>query len=203
MSEQEIYKRFMEWLKQTWYGLPEAAELDPLIKSTCTPEEAALLTGFPYKGGYLEDLAALKKIPAEKLGQQLDELASKGLLFRTVKSDRVRYSLNDLFFMDYRAAFWSGRMDERSKEIAPWANEYYYHGLFEPWNHTGTKVLRALPIQRTIEDPREILPYEEVVKVLDQHDYFTVSICPCRHRHNLDPKYDDFLRDRGIASCFW
>ena len=23
MSEQEIYRSFMDWLKQTWYGLPE------------------------------------------------------------------------------------------------------------------------------------------------------------------------------------
>jgi hypothetical protein len=29
MSEQEIYSSFMEWLKQTWYGLPEADELVP------------------------------------------------------------------------------------------------------------------------------------------------------------------------------
>jgi ferredoxin len=191
MSEQEIYDGLINWLKQGWYAMPETEEFMHLIKATFTPEEAALLTGFPYQGNYLDDLAALKKMPVEELGQQLDELARKGFLFRTVKEGRVRYSLNDLFFMDYRAAFWGGGTDERSREIAPRANAYYYHGLFEPWNHTRTKVLRALPVQGTIEDPREILPYEEVVKVLDQHDYFTVSICPCRHRHNLDSNYED------------
>ena len=143
MSELEIYDGLLNWLKQGWYAMTESEELMPLMKATFTPDEAALLTDFPYKGNYLEDLAALKKMPVEKLGQQLDELARKGLLFRTVREGRVRYSLNDLFFMDYRAAFWGGGKDERSKEIAPRANEYYYHGLFEPWNHTRTKVLRA------------------------------------------------------------
>jgi len=191
MSEQEIYQGFIDWLKQTWYGLPEADDLVPLIQATCTPDEAALLTDFPFKGSYLEDLAEMKKTPVEELGQQLDELARKGVLFRTVKGGRARYSLNDAIFMDYRAAFWGGGTDERSKAIAPWANEYYYHGFYDPWKHTQEKPLRALPIQTTIEDTREVLHYEEVIKVLDQHDYFTVSVCPCRHRKNLDPKYDD------------
>jgi hypothetical protein len=191
MSGNNAYEGLMNWLKQGWYGLPKPEIAMPLIKATCTQEEAELLTRFPYKGTYLDDLAALKQMPVEELGRRLDEMTRKGLLFRTVKDGRTRFSLNDLFFMDYRAAFWGGGTDERIKEIAPRANDYYYGGLFEPWNHTRTKVLRTLPIQRTIKDSREILPYEEVVKVLDQHDYFTVSICPCRHRHNLDPKYDD------------
>ena len=100
MSEQEIYDGLLNWLKQGWYAMTESEELMPLIKATFTPEEAALLTDFPYKGNYLEDLAALKKMPVEELGQQLDELARKGLLFKIVREGRVRYSLNDLFFIE-------------------------------------------------------------------------------------------------------
>ena len=42
MTDQEIYERFMEWLKQTWWGLPEADELVPLVMATYTPDEASL-----------------------------------------------------------------------------------------------------------------------------------------------------------------
>jgi NAD-dependent dihydropyrimidine dehydrogenase PreA subunit len=191
MSEKEIYQAFIDWLRQTWYGLPEADELMPLIQTTCTPDEASLLTGMPFSGKYLEELAEMKQMPPDQLREQMDELAGKGLAFRTVKGDRIRYSLNDGLFMTYRAGFWAGNTDERSKAMAPWANQYYYHGFYDQWNHAGTKLLRALPIERTIKDTREILPYEEVAKVLDQHDYFTVSVCPCKHRKNLDPEFDD------------
>ena len=37
MSEEEIYERLRDWLKQTWYDLPQADELAPLIKATYTP----------------------------------------------------------------------------------------------------------------------------------------------------------------------
>jgi len=187
MSEQEIYERFIDRLKQTWWGLPEADELMPLIKATCSPEEASLLTGMPPSAANLEDLAEMKQMDPVELGQQLDGLARRGLLFRTIRGDMVRYRLNDSFFIHYRSAFWSGATDERTKTIAPLVNQYYYHGGFEQYDLTHLKSLRVLPIQQTVEDTPNILPYEEVVKVLDSVDYFTVSICPCRHRKNIDP----------------
>jgi len=54
MPEQEIYQRFMDWLKQTWWGLPESDYLLPLIMSQYTPEEAYLLTDMPFSGTNLE-----------------------------------------------------------------------------------------------------------------------------------------------------
>jgi len=191
MSDQEIYERFMDWLKQTWWGLPEADELKALIMATYTPEEASLLTGMPFSGRNLEELAEMKGMDPVELGKQMDALAKKGIVFRTVKGDTVRYSLNDSMFVDYRSTFWPGRTDERSKSMAPLVNQYYYHGGWDQMDSTHVKGLRALPIHETIEDTRQILPYEEVVKVLDQHDYFTVSTCPCRHRKNLDPDSPD------------
>lgn len=191
MSEEKIYEQLRDWLKQTWNDLPEAEELLPLIQATYTPQEALLLTGMPFKGMNLEDLAEMKQTDPESMRMQMDAMAEKGQVFRTVRGENIRYSLNDAFFVDYRGAFWPGRTDERVKAIAPLANRYYYHGLWDQWKNTRHKGLRALPIQGTIKDTREILPYEEVVKVLDQHDYFTVSTCPCRHRKNLDPDYPD------------
>jgi NAD-dependent dihydropyrimidine dehydrogenase PreA subunit len=191
VREEEIYERFMEWLKKTWYGLPEANELVPLIKATYTPQEASLLTGMPFSGRNLEELAKMKQMDSSELRERLDAMAKNGLVFRTVRGDTVRYSLNDAIFVEYRSVFWPGRTDERSKAIAPLANQYYYHGGWDQWKDTHVKALRVLPIQRTIEDTREILPYEEVVKVLDQQDYFTVSICPCKHRKNIDSDSSD------------
>ena len=189
MSDQEIYQRFIDWLKQSWWGLPEADELRPLIIATYTPEEASLLTGIPFSGRDLQELAEMKQMDPIELNHWLEELARKGLVFRIVSGDTVRYSLNDALFVYFRSSFWAGHTDERSKAIAPLVNQYYYHSFWDQYAHTHLKGLRVLPIQEVIEDSRQILPYEEVVKVLDSQDYFTVSICPCRHRKNIDPDF--------------
>ncbi len=187
MSEQEVYLRFINWLKQTWRGLPEADELMPLMMTSYTPEEASLLTGMPFSGRNLEELAEMKQMDPAELSNQLDALARKGIVFRTVRGDTVHYSLNDSFFTFMRSSFWAGGKDERTKAMAPLVNQYFYHGFFDQYADTHIKGLRVLPIQEVIEDTRQILPYEEVVKVLDSKDYFAVSICSCRHRKNIDP----------------
>ncbi len=188
-SELKSYTHFMDWLRQSWSGLPESDYLLPMIMATYTLEEASLLTGIPFSGRNIDELAEIKQMDATELRQKLDALARKGMVFRTVKGDTVRYSLNDIHFATYRGSFWPGRADERTKAIAPLANQYFYHGGWDQYAHTHVKGLRALPIQGTIEDTREILPYEDVIKVLDKVDYFTVSVCPCRHRKNIDPDF--------------
>jgi formate hydrogenlyase subunit 6/NADH:ubiquinone oxidoreductase subunit I len=190
MSEQEIYQRLIDWLNQRGWKLPEADELMPLVMAQYTPEEASLLIGMPFSGRNLEELAEMKQMDPAELRPRLDAMAKKGLVFRTVRGDTVRYSLNDYFFV-WRTWGWSGHTDEVAKTIAPLINRYYYHGFFDQYADTNHKGLRVLPIGEAIEDTRQILPYEEVAKVLDSQDYFTVSTCGCKHRKNLDPDTPD------------
>ena len=186
MPEVAIYRNFIDWLGKTWWGLPESDQLLPLIKARYTPQEAEFLTGFPFSGRSLEELADLKSMAADQLGLYLDDLVQKGLLFRRQRDNTVRYSLNDSYFVFFRSAFWPGRDDEVSRKMAPHVNKYYFDGSYDQYVTAHAKGLRALPINKTIEDTRKILPYEDVVKVLDNFEYFSVSACPCRHRKNLD-----------------
>lgn len=190
MSEkEEVYRQFIDWLKRTWWDLPEREELMPMISAHYSPEEAQILNGMPFSNKSLEELAEMKQIEPAKLKEFLDALAKKGAVFRTVTSDSTRYRLNDSFFVFLRAAFWPENLDTATRAMAPFVNKYFLNGWFDQFNLTHLRGLRTLPILETIEDKREILPYEEVVKVLDAREYFSVSMCPCRQRHNLDPTF--------------
>jgi ferredoxin len=186
MSQQEIYEKFIQWLGKTWWELPESDQLMPMIEARYTVEEAEFLTGMPFKGSTLEELAEAKRRDPGELRPWLDEMAHKGIIFRSQRPDSVRYSLNDSFFVFLRSAFWPGKDDEDSHRIAPHTNRYFFDGFYDQYATAHAKGLRALPINQTIEDTRQILPYEDVVRVLDKFEYFTVSTCPCRHRKNLD-----------------
>ena len=191
VDEKDIYRQFIDWLNQTWWGLPPAGELLPLIQTCYTPEEAELLTGMPFSGRSLEELAAAKGMEPSALAPRMDRLAQKGFVFRTAPRNGVRYSLNDSFFVFLRSLFWPGKKDEKSRGLAPLVNQYYYHGFFDQYAGVQTRGLRTVPIGKTVEDPRQVLPYEDVARFLDEQKYFTVSICPCRHRKNLDPDSPD------------
>ncbi len=191
MKEQEIYRKLIEWLKTGWWDLPEADELMPLIKARYTVEDAELLTGMPFKGQSVEDLAEMKGTDPEKLGPRLEELAKKSVIFQTRRGDSIRYSLNDSFFVFYRSSFWRGDRDASTVKMASLVNKYFYNGFIDDYKPVDSKMLRAIPINKTIEDTRKLLPYEYVVKLIEDVDYLCVSTCACRHRKNIDSDYPE------------
>ncbi len=201
-KEVEVYEKFIEWLGRTWWGLPASDQLMPLIQARYSVKEAEFLTGIPHSAATLEELSQLKEIEPAALEPQLDELAKKGILYKSRRGDSVRYRLNDSYFVFFRSTFWPGQSDELSRKTAPLVNTYYLDGYYEQYAPIHAKGLRTLPINMTIKDTRQILPYEDVVKVLDNFEYFTVSACPCRHRKNLDPDSPECKQPTGNCLHF-
>jgi len=206
MSEESIYRDFIDWLGSTWWGLPESDELMPLIKARYAVEEAQFLTGMPFwgpsRGKTLEELAKVKQMDAAELGPLLDALAGKGVVYRGGQGKSIRYGLNDSFFTLLRSSFWPGGTDEISKTAAPLVNRYFYDGFFDQYADAHTKGLRTLPVEGTIDDTRQFLPYEDVVKVLESQEHFCVATCPCRHRKKLDPDSPDCRHPTEVCLHF-
>ncbi len=184
---EEVYRRFIDWFSKSWFGLPESEHLLPSVAALYTPGEAELLTGLPPASQELSELSQAKGIAESELALRLDRLARKGLVFRTQKDGVVKYRPNDAFFVFMRGAFWAGRPYGPSAVSAEPINRYFYDGFMDQFAHAHLKGLRTLPIQKTIKDPRRIMPYDEAAALIDTLDCFTVSICPCRQRKNLDP----------------
>jgi NAD-dependent dihydropyrimidine dehydrogenase PreA subunit len=190
MSDDAIYRRFIDWFKNTW-PLPETDELLPLVRARYSPEDAALLTDMPLRPASVEELAELKQADPRELATRLDALAKQGVVYRRVQEGGVLYRPSDAFFTFLRSSYWAGQDNETTRAIAPLTNRYFYNGFFANWADSHLQGLRALPVEETIEDTRQVLPYEDVVKVIDSLDYYTVSFCPCKQRKNLDPDSPD------------
>lgn len=170
-----------------------------MMKAGYTPKEAELLTGLPFVESSLEELAELKNMEPEELAPVLDDLSQKGLFFRMKRGSAFTYRLVDARFVFLRSFWWSGGDDRQTRTVAPHVNRYYLDGFGDNWKGLHTKGLRVMPIRGTIEDPREILPYEDVVRVLDNEDLFAVATCACRHRKRLDP--DQAPCDHETENC--
>ncbi|MBW2063184.1 MAG: 4Fe-4S binding protein [Deltaproteobacteria bacterium] len=191
MSDQEIYKKFIEWLGNTWWELTESEHLMPTVTSYITPEDAAFLTGMPFSGKSLEEMAAIKEMDPAELAPRLKELAQKGLIYESIRGDSTRYRLSDSFFLFLRTIYWSGKTSETIDATTPHLNKYFMDGWFDQYADTHAKGLRTIPVEKTVEDTRQVLPFEDIVKVIEDREYYTVSACPCRMRHNIDPNTKD------------
>ena len=192
LSPQELatYTALIDWLKQSWYGVPRSEHLLQYVSARYTPKEAALLTGLPFSPRPLSELAELKQLDRDTLRSQLDALAVKGLVYKRVRNGQEYYHLNDIFF-GYRSFGWPGAGDEYAAKSGAALHRYLEGGLMSPFATVREKGLRVIPLNTTIEDTRGVLPYEEISKILDKVEYFTVSHCPCRHANNMDPASAD------------
>ncbi len=101
-----------------------------------------------------------------------------------------------------RAIFWPGEENETAESTAPHVNKYFLDGWFDQWADVHISGLRSLPIGETIEGAHEVLPFEDVSKVVDSFEYYSVSQCPCKTRHNMDPGYQDSSKPTEVCLHF-
>jgi len=187
----DAYKQFIEHMNSWIYGFPDSKYLLPMLKMRITPEEAELLSKIPFLPHTIEQLSNRLELPQDQLMEELNKFARKGIAFRAVGRTAIRYSLRDSLFMFYRMPGWKGEEKEWDNKLAPLLNNYYTEAYGEVFLGHPTKGLRTVPINKTIENNTKIMPYEEIVKIIENFEYYTVATCACRQRRRLDPKYED------------
>jgi len=191
MTDQEIYQKFIEYMNNPVFEFTESEHKMPMITSYITPEEAEFLTGFPMSNTSLYEIADLKDMDPGELSEKIKALCRKGLIYEAIQGDSVQYRLWFAAEMFIRTSYWSGRDEEPKKSTAPHFNKYYMDGWYDQMKPRSHPTLRALPINETVEAGTERLPYEDVLKIVESFEYYTVSHCSCRERHRLDPDYPE------------
>jgi Na+-translocating ferredoxin:NAD+ oxidoreductase subunit B len=187
MSDDEIYFRLTDWLNRHWWKLPKTGHLLPSLKEFFTVEEAELLTGFPFMPTELGKLAQVKKLEPYGLAERLEVLVKKGVLWKTRKGESLFYHLHDAFFIFFRGSFYSQNPGEATRGLARPLNKYFYEGVMKQLAPARNKPLRTVPIQKTVEDPRKVIPHDDVLQLIESQDFFALSNCACRQRKKLDP----------------
>jgi Pyruvate/2-oxoacid:ferredoxin oxidoreductase delta subunit len=187
MPINNAYSRLIEHLGSRVLDMPDSEARSRLVEARLTPEEAEFLSTFPFRPQPIEQLAERFNISVDELRPKLDSLAERGILFWRQEGESVEYALSDPWFIFYRSPYWAGTKDEKTKKIAKQANRYYHSGMGHEFGAHPTMTLRAIPIDRTIHDTRQILPYENITEFVQGEDYICVGHCPCRQMKNIDP----------------
>ncbi len=188
MSEDKAYQALLAHIRHWIFGMPDSLELMPLLRLLLTEDEASFLARFPHRPHTAEEISELLGIPVGVLHETMDTLIRRGMICEIQGKSNVRYSFTDPIFFAYRMPGWQGRTDEFNEKLASISNRYYTNHLAVEFTGRPTKGLRAIPIALTIDDPRTIMPYEDVLQVIEREDFFAVTHCACRHRKNLDPE---------------
>lgn len=151
-----------------------------ILRRLFTKEEAdiaMLLTIKPEKVVIIGERADL---PHEKLAICLEEMAKKGLIFRSYKDDTVMYSA-----AMFVVGIWEYHVNDLDPELVKDVNEYLPYIMDKVWRKTDTKHMRVVPVSKSIVQDIEIASYEDAEELIRAQSKITVQPCICRKEHEI------------------
>jgi len=190
----DVYDKLADALNARSMTYPSVPcdEFYVLAEELFTPEQAEIASNMPVNPMSAEELATKMKLSdAATLRKQLDEMADRGLV-RVKESDRKRlYELMPLVPGIIELQFMHGRVDERTKRLAQLFKSYakalknIMLTIAPPAAAADTAQVRKISVEKEIMDLPTVLPYDEVMKLIDKTAYIATGTCVCRHQGDL------------------
>ncbi len=192
MSE-AVYQRLADALNARGAAYPAVPcpEFYALIREFFTPEEAEVACHMPEGATTLEEL--LRCVPGadgDRLQKHLESMAEKGVVGVKEADGKRYYELLPFVPGSIELQFMSGRDDERTRRLAQLLRDYaraLRNVSATPPRGTGDSApaTRTILVGREVRHLSTILPYEEVLKLIENTEYITAGACVCRHQGDL------------------
>jgi len=192
---EEVYNKLADALNarsMTYPSIP-CDEFYAFARELFTPEQAEIASIMPLDPVTAEDLAAnIKGADATQLRKQLEEMADKGLVRIKESNGKRLYEFMPLVPGIIELQFIHGQVDERTKRLAQLLRSYaraLKNLMMTSPPPTpasiDTAATRKVSVEEEIHELPAILPYDEVMKLIDKTEYIAAGTCVCRHQGDL------------------
>lgn len=178
----DIYKNLARHLDNLPGGYPETesgVELR-ILQRLFSEEEAQIALRLTMKPESVASIASRAGYPSETLAISLEEMAKKGLIFRSYKDDIVMYSA-----AMFVVGIWEYHLNDLDPDLVADVNEYLPHIMDEVWTKTDTKHMRVVPVSKSVVQDVEIASYEDAEELIRAQSKITVQPCICRKEHEI------------------
>ena len=128
-----------------------------------------------------EEIAERSGVPLEKVKAMLEPLFNKGLIFKGRKGDSLKYyrvkSVPQMHDSTVLTPGISRKVLDLWKEYMK--NEWPAYGQMVVEMMKGA-IVRVVPVNESVEPESKILPYDDVVKIVESANTLSVTKCSCR-----------------------
>ncbi|MFZ2634281.1 MAG: 4Fe-4S binding protein [Desulfosalsimonadaceae bacterium] len=140
-----------------------------------------------------DNVAERLKLPKDTTAAHLEDMATRGLLFRQKKDGVARYGS-----VPFVVGVFEFQLNRVNETLARDLEEYYHEALGKSFQSWSTPVMRSIPINRELVGEWPIAPYEDVMKIFDDQKKIAVAPCICRTTAKIAGKGCD----KPIEACF-
>ncbi len=191
----DIYKVLAKKLDEMPNGYPatdNGVELK-ILRKIFTPEEAEMATKLKSLPETVEQIAKRLEKTIPVMQQILDFMAEKGQIACMKLSGQDRYMLIPFIIGIYE--FQLNRLDNELAELF----DEYAPFLMKTVGGAEPALTRVVPVNAKIDPELEILPYENVMMILEKARSFSVRHCICRWHQALEGN----LCKHSLETCLY
>ncbi len=192
---EDIFRRLQKRLDQYSMGFPatdSGVEIE-ILKELFNEEDAGVFLHLTPRLETPEAIAQRLDRPAEAVAAQLDDMAERGLLFRSRKGDLVKYGA-----IPFVHGLFEFQVSTLKPRLAGLVQRYMDEGFHGAITRGAAAFLRTVPVQRTIEVLHHVAPYEDAAEILRKAGRVVVTDCICRKQKRLVGQGCD----RPLEACF-
>jgi ferredoxin len=178
----DIYKRLAQHLDNLPGGFPSTqsgVELR-ILRRLFTPEDAELaihLTLIPEESQVIAKRVGISRNDTK---QRLEKMVEKGLIYCIYSED----GLPQYQAAQFAVGLWEWQVNNLDPEFTKDMDEYW-PTLFNLDTWEKTPQLRTIPVNVSIEVPREVMSYEQAEELVLAHDKIGVAPCICRREQKM------------------
>ncbi|MCJ7774276.1 MAG: 4Fe-4S binding protein [Desulfobacterales bacterium] len=198
MSDLELYKKLaIRFDTGQIVGAPMTESLLKILMLMFNPEEAEIALALPFQNTLLDEVKNLYPEKSDRIEEILDGMAMGGTVFRDNKPGvGKRYRLLPSLVGWAETPIWHGKPTQQAKYLAPLWNEYRKEA-FSAEMARGMPLMRVIPIDTSLKDMSEVLPFDVIKPMVEATTYQAVAHCPCR----LNARYRDKGCDYSTENC--
>ena len=191
----DIYRQLQERLDTYAVGFPatESGVEIKILRKLFSEADAELFLALSPALESPKDIAGRLNLQAGELEEKLEDMASRGLLFRLRKNARVRYGATA--FIHGIFEFQLPRMD---LELAELIEQYLNEGLDKSMIKVKGTFLRTIPVAASIPPEYHVASLDDAAEILKNAGKIVLADCICRKTREVIGK----SCDTPLEVCF-
>ncbi len=187
MAGKDIYRRLGEKIDNLTVKSPWNEALHKVLKELYSEPEADLVVQMPYQLSSVDRIASIAGVEQVRLQSSLTAMAEKGLVLDLYHEGQYYFMPSPLM-----VGIFEFTMMRTGYNYSPKAAAELFHAYLSgsddfyranACDGQQMALTRAIPYLEAVapEDVVEILPYEKVEAIVENHDQYAIGTCACRH----------------------
>jgi electron transport complex protein RnfB len=177
----DVYTRLRRALDALPHGFPatESGVELTILRKIFSPEDAAMALKLKPLPETAATIARRLRRPTDEVRETLDGMAERGQIYKMKMRGRDHYGL-----APFVVGIWEYQLNRLDRELAELFEEYA-PTLLQSLGGTAPALARVVPVNRRIDAKAEILPYDDLRKMMESCSSFRVADCLCRKEQGL------------------